>query len=85
MDRRAFGHLLLGLSALRAGSTPTVKTKAIKPDLTADINAEQAHLVSLRDWLNSSKSNPYGAPYVPGIEALVTQSEQRIERLQSRQ
>ena len=84
MNRRSFSQLLFGVPALMPTSVSELKPKPEKPDLSEEIEAAQAHLRSLQDWLSSSKSNPYSAPYVPGIQALVMQSEERIQRLQSR-
>lgn len=84
MNRRSFSQLLFGVPALIPTSVSELKPKRDKPDLSKEIEAEQAHLLSLRDWLSSSESNPYSAVYVPGIQTLVMQSEERIQRLQSR-
>ena len=84
MNRRSFGHLLFGVPALIPTSVSEPKPKLEKPDLSEEIEAEQAHLRSLRDWLSSSESNPYSAPYVPGIQTLVMQSEKRIQWLRTR-
>lgn len=82
MNRRIFGQLLVGASALGMNDTSVAKVKVVKPDVS-EIDREQAHLASLQEWLSSSQANPYSAVYVPGIEELIALSEARLNRLQS--
>ena len=82
MNRRLFGQLLVGVSALGRGQSSTVKTKVVTPD-AAEIEREQAHLADLQDWLSSAQANPYSAAFVPGIKELIALSEIRLKRLQS--
>ncbi|MEL6765392.1 MAG: hypothetical protein AAFO87_17425 [Cyanobacteria bacterium J06607_6] len=83
MNRRIFGQLLVGASALGLTDKSPAKAKTVKSDVSAEMKREQVHLADLQDWLSSAQANPYSAVYVPGIKELISLSEARLHRLHS--
>ena len=89
MDRRTFGQLLIGASALGVNEASVARTKSVAETRSAKLNTateierEQAYLTLLRDGLNSLQINPYGAAYVPGTRELIDLSKARLCRLRA--